>query len=138
MSGKQLFSNTQKRNKYIVKRKKQGIVNATIAKEVALSVRQIQNIYKTSQNQNQRKKIGRPKALQKGNKIRILNTLRKNPYLSCSKIQTSLGLKVSPRTINNYLQKCGWTYKKAKKIAKLSSSDSGLAFLTIDFRLLSR
>ena len=64
----------RKENRFVVKQKNRGRSNQSISSEVSLSIRQIQNIFKTAKEEQRfmrKKGSGRPEALSKYDKIRI-------------------------------------------------------------------
>ena len=58
---------------------------------------------------------GRPKALSKGDKIKIRKQINNNPYVSCHSIKRSLNIKAHEKTIYRYIKQSGYTLKKATK-----------------------
>ena len=87
MTGKTRFTDLTIRNKYIVKQKDKGTTNKELARDVSLSIRAIQKIYKHAKEEHcytRKKGSGRPVVLSKSDKIRIRKTLEKNPYYGCS------------------------------------------------------
>jgi len=123
MSQKKDFASIIERNKYVVKEKNAGTVNRDIAADTRLSVRQIQNIYKTATTTGRlrrKKGSGRPRVLSRGDKIRIRKALRENPYQSCKNLRWSLGIQASADTINRFLLEANLSHKKANRVPHLT------------------
>ena len=126
MTGKLIFNNVEKRNRFVVKQKNRGRSNQSISSEVGLSIRQIQNIFKTAKEEQRfmrKKGSERPEALSKYDKMRISKKKRKNPYYSSAGIQRSLGLKAARHTVYRHLKRRGLTHKKATIVSSLKKAD---------------
>jgi len=96
----------------------EGATKVEIGDEVNLSSKQVGRVIRIFQeNGRLRRKIcsGRPKALSKSLKRKITQTLRKNPYHTCSTLRAELKILAAARTIRSYLHNIGWAYKKTPK-----------------------
>jgi len=104
------LSQLEARNKYIVERWQDGASKAEIGNEVNLSSKQVGRVIRAFQeNGRLKRKIGsgRPKALSRGLKRKIIQTLKKNPYHTYSTLRAELKIPATARTIRNYLHSIG-------------------------------
>ena len=118
------FSSLEGRNKYIVLMI--GETFEKVADDTGLSTRQVRRVYKAYKEDGRigrKSGSGRPKALRRCHKTKILDALRKNAYLSLRDLRALINYPACPATMETYLRNLGWNYKKSKTRPALSSQD---------------
>jgi len=118
-----VFKNIEQRNNYIVFQRQEGVAAIDIAEELGISKRTVERVYTTykkTRRTGRKRRSGRPTALTKSMKNKIISLLRKDPHLTCKQISERLNENVSDETIRLYLKSKNYSFKKSSKIPNLT------------------
>jgi hypothetical protein len=123
MVKKKQISEQEKKRENVALLLKSGIDKPSTAAQVGLTLRTVHNIAKRI---SQRKKMTRKpgskgvKSLLKSHKNKIINILKRNPFLTCQNLRDDLHIPCSAENIRLYLVKTGFRRRKPRGILELT------------------
>jgi len=120
------FKTTRDRNAYIIRELNTSLTIREVSGKVPIGERQIKRIrktYRVNGKFSRKKGSGRPHALNKAQKLRVVQTVRWNFGRPLSAIVRDLNLRCSLQSVRNYLHSAGYTYKKSQKRNYLTYQD---------------
>jgi len=118
-----VFDTIEQRNNFIVSQRQDGVPASDIAEELRISRRTVERVYttyKTTRRTKRKRGSGRPKALTKSMKNKIISLLKRDPYLTCGDIAERFDNEVSDETIRQYLKSKQYSYKKPSRVPYLT------------------
>ena len=117
------FANLQQRNTYVVYARKRGDTAQEVSEAVGITEKQVRNVfitYRQNGRVSRKKGSGRPEVLNKHYKLLVLRVVSFYPLKPLVNIIDEYNVPYTIRTVENYLEKAGFTNKRTSQKPYLS------------------